>query len=67
MLRDFSPSPTLSLPDHYSPPSQCERYTELLETVFPMLQLLGVKASLQPILLFKVVRIGREFFKDVSS
>jgi len=46
--------------------SQCKSYEDLVKTAFPMLQKLGVKASLQPVLLFKIARIGRDFFKQVS-
>ena len=64
--QDVLQSPAASLPDHYYPPAQCERYEDLIGSAFPMLEKLGVKASLQPILLFKIARIGREFFEEVS-
>lgn len=46
-------------------PAQCKIFTDLTDCVFPMLFNLGPYLSFDPILMAKVIRVGRAFLKEV--
>ncbi|XP_076804278.1 THO complex subunit 2-like isoform X1 [Clavelina lepadiformis] len=53
--------------DHYIFPTRANECADLPEAAFPMLYRLGCKVSLDPILLIKITRIGKSFFKEYAS
>ena len=57
--RPFSPTIT-------NGPPQCACFADLSEYIFPMLYNLGPYLSSDPILMAKVIRVGRAFLKEVS-
>jgi THO complex subunit 2 len=46
-------------------PAQCRTFGDLTDCVFPMLFNLGPNLSFDPILMAKVIRVGRAFLKEV--
>ena len=48
-------------------PAQCRMFTDLNNCVFPILFNLGPYLSFDPILMAKVIRVGRAFLKEVCT
>lgn len=65
-MKGSLPIPDTALKYATTQPKKVEKYTDLTDGIFDMLDCIGPMLSLDPLLMAKMVRIGRMFFHEVG-
>ena len=68
-IHSYAPKATKPTPPSLSPEfcTQCHTFTDLSPHVFQMLSCVGPSLHSDPVLLSKILRLGRAFFKENNS